>query len=64
MIIITVLGKRIRLTLRAYRRSADKNKPVSARLNRREFEKNRLRNRKMRRLSRYKNRNRYGNNEI
>lgn len=64
MIIITLLGKRITLPLRAYRRSADKNKPVSTRLNRREFEKNRLRKRNMRRLSRNKNRNRYGNTKI
>jgi hypothetical protein len=64
MIIITLLGKRIMLTLRAYRRSADKNKPISARLNRRDFEKNRLRNRNIKQLSRYKNRNRYGNTEI
>ncbi len=64
MIIITFLGKRIELTLRAYRRGADKNKPSSARLNRRHFEKNRLIKRNMQRLSRYKNKNRYGNNEI
>ncbi len=64
MIIITVLGRRIQLTLRAYRRSADKNKPINSRLNRREFENTRLRNRNMRRLSRHKNKNRYGNNEI
>jgi hypothetical protein len=64
MIIITLLGKRIMLTLRAYRRSADKNKPISARLNRRDFEKKRLRNRNIKQLSRYKNRNRYGNTEI
>lgn len=64
MIIITFLSKRIQLTLRTYRRLVDKNKPTNARLNRRHFEKNRLQKRNMRRLSRHKNRNRYGNNEI
>lgn len=60
MIIITFLSRSIQLTLRAYQRNMDKTKQVNARLNRREFEKNRLRKRNIKHRSRNKNRNNYG----